>query len=73
MDGRRSGRRFWYAGNKTSLMEILTNLVGPLLGGIAAYVAIRSDLAALTARMSNVEKTADSAHERIDSFWRGNK
>ena len=47
---------------------IFQSIVGALIGGISAYVAIRADLASLKARMANTEKTADSAHERIDQI-----
>lgn len=43
-------------------------LVSASMGGLAAYVAIRSDLADLKARMTIVEKTASEAHGRIDSM-----
>jgi len=50
----------------------IEHLIGPLasalIGGIAAYVAIRSDLAAIKARMDNAEKSASEAHGRIDSI-----
>jgi len=47
---------------------IFQSIIGALIGGISAYVAIRSDLASLKARMENTEKTADNAHERIDQI-----
>jgi ethanolamine transporter EutH len=47
---------------------IFQSIVGALIGGISAYVAIRADLASLKARMANTEKTADNAHERIDQI-----
>jgi hypothetical protein len=47
---------------------IFQSIVGALIGGVSAYVAIRSDLASLKARMNNAEKTADGAHERIDQI-----
>lgn len=50
----------------------IEHLIGPLasalIGGVAAYVAIRSDLAAIKARMDNAEKSATEAHGRIDSI-----
>lgn len=48
--------------------QVFGPLVSALIGGVAAYVAIRSDLAALKARMDNAEKSADQAHSRIDSM-----
>jgi len=47
---------------------IFQSIVGALIGGVSAYVAIRSDLASLKARMNNAEKTADGAHDRIDKI-----
>jgi hypothetical protein len=47
---------------------IFQSIIGALIGGVSAYVAIRSDLASLKARMDNAEKTADGAHERIDQI-----
>lgn len=47
---------------------IFQSIIGALIGGVSAYVAIRSDLASLKARMDNAEKTADGAHERIDKI-----
>ena len=43
-------------------------IIGAGIGALAAYVAIRSDLAALTARMVNVEKASDVSSERIDKL-----
>lgn len=48
--------------------QVFGPLISALIGGVAAYVAIRSDLAALKARMDNAEKSADQAHSRIDSM-----
>jgi hypothetical protein len=47
---------------------IIQALIGAAIGGGSAYVAIRSDLADLKARMNNTEKTADNAHDRIDKI-----
>ena len=47
---------------------ILQAIIGAAIGGFSAYVAIRSDLADLKARMANTEKTADQAHDRIDKI-----
>jgi hypothetical protein len=46
-------------------------VIGSVLGAIGAYVAIRSDLAELKARMTNTEKAADQAHDRIDKILHG--
>jgi len=50
------------------LLQFLGPLIGAVIGGVASYVAIRSDLAELKARMSIAEKVGDNAHERIDSI-----
>jgi len=42
--------------------------LGALFGGLGAYVAVRSDLADLKARMVLVEKSADAAHGRVDQM-----
>lgn len=47
---------------------LLQAIIGSVLGAGGAYVAIRTDLADLKARMSNAEKTADNAHDRIDQI-----
>jgi len=47
---------------------LLQAIIGAMIGGGSAYVAIRSDLADLKARMNNGEKSADGAHERIDKI-----
>jgi hypothetical protein len=48
--------------------SILMQFFGAALGGISVYVAIRSDLADLKARMILVEKSADAAHSRVDQM-----
>jgi hypothetical protein len=48
--------------------SILMQFFGAALGGISVYVAIRSDLADLKARMILVEKSADAAHSRVDQL-----
>jgi len=47
---------------------LLQAIIGAAIGGISAYIAIRTDLANLKARMENTEKSADNAHERIDKI-----
>lgn len=47
---------------------LLQAIIGSVLGAGGAYVAIRTDLADLKARMANAEKTADNAHDRIDQI-----
>jgi hypothetical protein len=46
----------------------LFQFLGCVLGGLGAYVAVRSDLADLKARMVLVEKAADAAHSRVDQL-----
>lgn len=55
-----------------TMPDWMLQLGSAVIGGGSVYAAIRSDLAALAARMVNVEKMTDSAHERIDSLWRKN-
>ena len=50
------------------MTAILQSIIGAAFGAVAAYVAIRSDLAALKARMDMVEKSSDQAHSRIDNI-----
>lgn len=51
--------------------EVWTGLLAPLLGalsgGIAAYVAIRADLAATKATIALLTHSVQRAHDRIDS------
>ena len=49
-------------------LTILLQFAGCILGGLGAYVAVRSDLADLKARMVLVEKSADAAHSRVDQL-----
>jgi hypothetical protein len=50
----------------------LFQFLGCVLGGLGAYVAVRSDLADLKARMVLVEKSADAAHGRVDQLLSSN-
>jgi hypothetical protein len=56
-------------------MEHIGIWLGPLLGalggGLASYVAIRSDLAALRARVDNLENGVTRSHLRIDQILHG--
>jgi hypothetical protein len=47
---------------------IIQALIGAAGGAAAAYVAIRSDLAALKKAMEIHERSLERAHERIDSL-----
>lgn len=48
--------------------QMFGTIVSALIGGLGAYVAIRSDLAALKARMDHAEQANKRAHERIDDL-----
>lgn len=55
------------------LVQIASTIIGPAIGAVGAYVAIRSDLAVLKVRIENhdaaleqLARRADQAHERID-------
>ena len=48
------------------LTQLLASCIAAGIGAFGAYVAIRTDLADLKARMTNVESAADKAHNRID-------
>lgn len=52
----------------TEGFQLLGTILSALFGGIAAYVAIRSDLADLKARMHHAEETGKRAHQRIDDL-----
>ena len=49
----------------TALMQAL---IGAGMGALGAYVAIRSDLANLQARVKVIEERSDKAHDRIDTI-----
>jgi hypothetical protein len=48
--------------------QLIATIISAAAGGLAAYVAIRTDLADLKARMINVEDTAKNSHLRIDKI-----
>ena len=50
------------------LTQLLASCIAAGIGAFGAYVAIRTDLADLKARMSNVERASDTAHSRIDKL-----
>jgi len=50
------------------LSIIIQAVIGASAGAFGAYVAIRSDLAALKAKMEIHERSLERAHERIDSL-----
>lgn len=47
-----------------------TPILGPLLGAIAAYGAIRADLAAIRARLDHQAERIKDAHDRLDRLHR---
>jgi hypothetical protein len=53
-----------------NLNQIASTLFAALAGALGAYVAIRTDLADLKARMTHVEATSERAHERIDDLMK---
>ena len=55
----------------TELVQLIGTVISALVGGIAAYAAIRSDLAELKARMRHAEDANKRAHERIDNLMKG--
>jgi hypothetical protein len=59
------------------LIQLAGAVIGPLVGAVGAYVAIRSDLAVLRTKIEHhdqaletLTRRADSAHERIDGVLR---
>ena len=64
----------------TQIGSLVGSIVAPIAGAIAAYVAIRQDLAVLRTRLdahdqtlAQLHKRTDVAHERIDDVLRGSK
>jgi hypothetical protein len=60
------------------LVALVGSIMGPLAGAVAAYYAIRQDLAVLRVRLDaheraveQISKRADVAHERIDDVLKG--
>lgn len=49
-------------------MDIISLLGGIFGGSLAVYGAIRADLARAIAKAEAAEKSADKAHQRIDSL-----
>lgn len=50
--------------------QIFLPLMGAAGGGLAAYIAIRSNLAALNTQVAIMQKSLERAHERIDDLQR---
>lgn len=62
----------------TQIGSLIGSIVAPIAGAVAAYYAIRQDLAVLRTRVDAHEQTitqlhkrADGAHERIDDVLKG--
>jgi len=51
-----------------NLDQLLSTIIAAAAGAFGAYIAIRTDLADLKARMILVEKSSDQAHSRIDNI-----
>lgn len=51
-----------------SASVIVQALIGAAAGAFGAYVAIRSDLAHLKAKVEMLEEAASTAHKRIDNI-----
>lgn len=51
-----------------ALAQFVPPLLGAIAGGVSVYVGIKSDLAALIARVTTLEKSTDQAHTRIDNL-----
>lgn len=51
-----------------NVAHILSAIMGPALGAVAAYVAIRTDLASIKARIENHGQAITRAHDRIDDI-----
>lgn len=49
-----------------NLDQLFSTIIAAAFGAFGAYIAIRTDLADLKARMTLVEKSSDQAHGRID-------
>ena len=50
------------------IVIIIQAIIGAAAGAFGAYAAIRSDLAALKARLEIHEKSLERAHARIDDL-----
>lgn len=50
------------------LTALIQAIIGAGIGALGAYVAIRSDLANLQARVKVIEERSDKAHDRIDTL-----
>lgn len=62
----------------SQLGNLIGSVIAPIAGAVAAYYAIRQDLAVLRTRidahdqtLAQLHKRADGAHERIDDVLKG--
>ena len=62
----------------SQISSLLGSIVAPIAGAVAAYYAIRQDLAVLRTRidahdqaLTQLHKRTDGAHERIDDVLKG--
>jgi len=53
---------------EVSMSVVIQAPIGAAAGAFGAYVAIRSDLAELKAKVEHLHMTADKAHTRIDQI-----
>jgi len=53
---------------EVSMSVVIQALIGAAAGAFGAYVAIRSDLAELKARVEVLHNATDKAHSRIDQI-----
>jgi hypothetical protein len=51
-----------------SMSVVIQALIGAATGAFGAYIAIRSDLAHLKARVDMLHEAASMAHKRIDTM-----
>ena len=48
---------------------IIAQAIGTVFAGFGAYLAIRTDLSQINARLKNLEDSAERAHGRIDGLF----
>lgn len=65
---RRMRQRLRWFDMTDMVAQFVLPLLGAAGGGITAYAAIRSDLAALRATVEILAKSLERAHERIDDM-----
>lgn len=55
------------------MYEFITTAFGSVAGAVAAYMAIRENIATLTARVNSLEKVSDNTVRRVDELYTGGK